>query len=69
MNNARKYQNITDSQSVEFYLEVLINGKDKGSETLCVVKPNPCRYYLGGSKYFLVNNCPRLYSQVKGTFE
>ena len=69
VNNARKYQNITDFQSVELYLEVLTNGKDKGSETVYVVKPNPCRYYPDGSKYFLVNNCPGLYSQVKEIFE
>ena len=69
VNNGRQYQNITDYQSVEIYLEVLTKGKDKGSETVYVVKPNPCRYYPEGSKYFLVNNCPGLYSQVKEIFD
>ena len=65
VNKARPYQSITDYQSTELYLEVLTKGKAHGSETVCVVKPNPCRYYPEGSKYFLVNNCPGLYSQVK----
>ena len=69
VNSAREYQNITEYQSVELYLEVLTSGKDKGSETVYVVKPNPCRSYPEGSEYFLVNNCPGLYSQVKEIFD
>ena len=69
VNKARPYQKITDYQSTELYLEVLTKGKAHGSETVYVVKPNPCRYYPDGSHYFLVNNCPGLYSQVKEIYK
>ena len=69
VNNGRPYQNITDYQSVELYLEVLTKGKDHGSETVYVVKPNPCNSYPDGSRFFLVNNCPGLYAQVKEIYE
>ena len=69
VNNGRPYQKITDYQSVELYLEVLTRGKAHGSETVYVVKPNPCRDYPNGSSYFLVNNCPGLYSQVQEIFD
>ena len=68
VNNGRPYQTATDYQSTEIYLDVLTKGKDKGSETVYVVKPNPCRDYPEGSRFFLVNNCPGLYSQVKEVF-
>ena len=69
VNNGRPYQKITDYQSTELYLEVLTKGKAHGSETVYVVKPNPCRDYPEGSKYFLVNNCPGLYAQVQEIFD
>ena len=69
VNNGRPYQKITDYQSTELYLDVLTKGKAHGSETVYVVKPNPCRDYPEGSKYFLVNNCPGLYAQVQEIFD
>ena len=69
VNNGRPYQKITDYQSTELYLEVLTKGKAHGSETVYVVKPNPCRDYPDGSSYFVVNNCPGLYSQVQEIFD
>jgi hypothetical protein len=65
VNDGRPYQKITDYQSTELYLEALTKGKDHGSETLYVVKPEKCTMYPNGSDYFLVNNCPGLYAQVK----
>ena len=70
VNNGRLYENTLDYQSTMLYLDVLTNGKEtNGSETVYVVKPNPCRAYPNGSNYFLVDNCPGLYSQVKEIYE
>ena len=69
VNNGRPYGNTLDYQSTMLYLDVLTKGKDSGSETVAVVKPNPCRAYPNGSDYFLVDNCPGLYSQVKEIYE
>ena len=70
VNNGRTYNNTLDYQSTMLYLDVLTNGKEtNGSETVSVVKPNPCRSYPNGSVYFLVDNCPGLYSQVKEIYE
>ena len=46
-------------------LEVLTKGKDSGAERVEVIKPGRCNDFPNGSAYFLVHNCPGLYSQVK----
>ena len=51
------------------YLNVLTEGKDKGFETVEVIKPGKCMDFPQGSTYFLVHNCPGLYSQVKQIFD
>ena len=50
-------------------LEVLTKGKDSGAEKVEVIKPGKCVDFPNGSTYFLVQNCPGLYSQVKQIFD
>ena len=51
------------------YLNVLTKGKDKGFEMVEVIKPGRCMDFPQGSTYFLVHNCPGLYSQVKQIYD
>ena len=46
-------------------LEVLTKGKDSGAERVEVIKPGKCNDFPNGSAYFLIHNCPGLYSQVR----
>jgi D-methionine transport system substrate-binding protein len=64
VNDGRPYDNSSDYQAPVLYLEVLTKGKDHGSETLYVLKTaKPGQ--PGEGKYFIVNNCPGVYAQVK----
>ena len=69
VNGGRPYQDYLEYQSTVLYLDVMSQGHDAGSQTVYVVKPNPCRLYPNGSPYFLVDNCPGLYTQVKEIYE
>ena len=44
--------------TTELFFQIISHGHDVGSQRVYVVKPN-------GSEYYLVDNCPGLYSQVK----
>jgi D-methionine transport system substrate-binding protein len=64
VNDGRPYDNSADYQAPVLYLEVLTKGKDHGSETVYVLKTaRPGE--PGEGRYFIVNNSPGLYSQVK----
>ena len=69
VNGGRPYQDYLEYQSTVLYLDVMSQGHDAGSQTVYVVKPNSCRLYPNGSPYFLVDNCPGLYTQVKEIYE
>ena len=58
------YQYSNDFQNTVLYLEVLTQGKDKGSEQVAVLKTSKPGE-PGEGKYFIVFNSPGLYSQVK----
>ena len=51
------------------FINVITAGKDKGVESVEVIKPGKCVDFPQGSKYFLVHNCPGLYSQVKQIYD
>jgi hypothetical protein len=58
------YEYSNDYQNTVLYLEVLTQGKDRGSELVAVLKTlRPGE--PGEGKYFIVFNCPGLYAQVK----
>ena len=60
--NAYQYNNAY--QATQLYLEVLTKGKDKGAESVEVVKTfKPGE--PGDGKYFIVEKCSGLYSSVK----
>ena len=56
MNFPYEYNSKLDAKFIQYY--VLTGGKDSGKEIIRVIKP-------WDSKYFLVDNFPGLYSQVK----
>lgn len=64
VNDGREYDYSQDYQSNMLYLEVLTQGKDHGSETVYVVKTKKPDE-PGDGEFFIVNNCPGVYSQVK----
>ena len=68
--NNRTYENSTDYQCKVLFLEVLTKGKEtNGCDWVDVVKPQACKSYPNGSNYFVVFNCPGLYSQVKEIYD
>ena len=69
VNNGRPYQDYQAYMSTVLYLDVTSQGHDAGSQTVYVVKPNACRDFPSGSRFFLVDNCPGLYTQVKEIYE
>lgn len=64
VNSAREYQTSSDYQATVLYLDVLTKGKDQGTETLYVLKTKRPGE-PGDGKFFIINNSPGLYSQVK----
>ena len=56
MNSNYEYNSKMDAKFIQYY--VLTGGKDSGKDIIRVIKP-------WDSKYFLVDNFPGLYSQVK----
>jgi uncharacterized protein YjdB len=65
VNDGRTYENFTDYQATAIYLEALTKGVDHGSQTVLVLKTKKPGEQGESGKFFIVNNCPGLYAQVK----
>ena len=70
VNGGRPYEeNNQTYHATVLFLDVISHGHDAGSQTVYVVKPNACHAYPSGSRFFVVDHCPGLYTQVKEIYE
>ena len=64
VNQATPYQYTETYQSDMLFLDILTQGKPSGRDVVWVIKTHRPGEPSEG-KYFIVNNCPNLYSQVR----
>ena len=65
VSKGNSYQYSNDYQSNVLYLEIITGGKDRGVDSISVLKTHKPNESSNG-QYFIVFSCPGFYSQVKG---